>query len=527
MPHNLYGAGMSSAGRYRRLLPEQDAPSSTLLDPRLCRTTASDEYQSPEGPHQLRQFIETAGDNSTNAPSPWTGHASYFSSQGFATLPALGPEQYAPSESPASLHWSSSASSIQNGPFERDPFVDPSTPGETRVLSPGTEIDPAYQGENYPSHISLTGLDCLSRPQDDQAETLYNYQSCVGIGDPELYLELDMQESAPVEACYPHTAMTVPNTVMGGPGVGSPILNPTSPMATMSINPETSYKAEESEIVVERKPSFGRTGKQVIEPSGQSAPKGVRKSQPRGRKKRPHKSLPAPSSASLTCRHCNVSFKDETSLDKHVKTLHTRPFICVFHYAGCHSTFATKNEWKRHVSSQHLYLEYYHCDYKGCATAKPSSNNHRFKSLPQYGNIFNRKDLYTQHARRMHQPENAGKKSTRQWEEQLKEMQKRALHKRCDLPREMFCPAYNCNERFLGEKAWDERMEHVARHLELAAAGKEPRVYFGGHHDPSLTKWAQSLGVEVVRPVFGGWELNNPVKGAGSSLDEDAEGEEI
>ncbi|KAL6866162.1 hypothetical protein ACO1O0_002267 [Amphichorda felina] len=256
----------------------------------------------------------------------------------------------------------------------------------------------------------------------------------------------------------------------------------------------------------------------------------------RGHPNRLQKHLPTRANANLSCGQCDASFKDEGALDKHVRSKHTRPFICVFHYAGCDKTFAAKNEWKRHVSSQHLYLEYYLCDYKQCAVAKPALSKHRFSSTPKLGAIFNRKDLYTQHARRMHQPDSRGKKPEQQWGRQLEAMQKRALQKRCELPREMFCPVSNCRQQFLGEKAWDDRMEHVAHHLERAAAGEEHPVSFGGVNDPTLTNWAESPGVDVVIRDAGGWRLNYPEKGAGkghhhgslhNTLEQDAEGDEF
>jgi hypothetical protein len=137
----------------------------------------------------------------------------------------------------------------------------------------------------------------------------------------------------------------------------------------------------------------------------------------------------------------------------------------------------------------------------------------------------------------MHQPENMSKKQSLRWEDQVKQMQEKARHKRCELPRHMYCPAINCPEQFVGENAWDERMEHVARHLERAAAGKEYPVQFGGLRDPSLTNWAESPDVAVARRVDGGWELNTKSNikagtarhssGSGdTTLDEDAEGEE-
>ncbi|KAK2003182.1 hypothetical protein LX36DRAFT_153800 [Colletotrichum falcatum] len=231
----------------------------------------------------------------------------------------------------------------------------------------------------------------------------------------------------------------------------------------------------------------------------------------------------------IRCAECKTPFSDENAYQKHMKQHHTRPFVCVFNYAGCPSTFASKNEWKRHVSSQHLALQYWLCVQDGCSkTTNPPTNRRSSSScsamptppaLPN-GAIFNRKDLYTQHVRRMHVPPNVRKaqrqkKPTPDWDGHLKTLQADAEKTRCDLPHHMRCPASDCGHEFNGPQAWDERMEHVARHLERAADGKEPAVHFGNENDPTLTQWASSPDVYVVRKTKGpgGWELINPLKG--------------
>ncbi|WQF88673.1 Putative Zinc finger C2H2-type, transcription factor Grauzone [Colletotrichum destructivum] len=233
----------------------------------------------------------------------------------------------------------------------------------------------------------------------------------------------------------------------------------------------------------------------------------------------------------IVCTECKTPFSDESTYQKHMKQHHTRPFACIFNYAGCPSTFASKNEWKRHVSSQHLALQYWLCVQDGCSKTTNPPTNRRFSSssscsvsptppaLPN-GAIFNRKDLYTQHVRRMHVPPHVRKaqklkKPTPEWDDHLKDLQAEAEQTRCDLPQYMRCPAGDCGHEFNGPQAWDERMEHVARHLERAADGKEPTVHFGGETDPTLTQWASSPGVYVVRQTDtpGNWELINPLKG--------------
>lgn len=273
----------------------------------------------------------------------------------------------------------------------------------------------------------------------------------------------------------------------------------------------------------------------------------------------PLKILPPPNSrsqGSYLCPECSHSFKDECTLQNHVKKQHTRPFICVFRFAGCDSTFASKNEWKRHVMSQHLLLYYWLCDIDVCAhnkndpAAPHSHSGKRNKSrraesaaggeligppLPD-GAIFNRKDLYTQHLRRMHTPSHikkpgsakSSKKATASsqapscaspadWDDTIKNLQCKALRERCQLPDYMQCPAPRCSQVFNGADAWDQRMEHVARHLEKAATGAEEPVVFGGPTDPSLMAWVARPDVAVARLVAatGEWVLNNPLRPAG------------
>ncbi len=230
--------------------------------------------------------------------------------------------------------------------------------------------------------------------------------------------------------------------------------------------------------------------------------------------------------ATPECKDCNLTFRDIPTLQKHIKSEHTRPLLCVFHYAGCTSRFASKNEWKRHVASQHLALRYWICTEGTCGQTRGPSTRSRAASLPAFGSIFNRKDLYTQHIRRMHlAPEGSpviGSGSRRpipsEIEDRMRELQANAARTRCTLPRFMLCPAPGCPLEFHGPNAWDDRMEHVALHLDRAAAGEEAPVVFGGPSDMTLTDWAASEGVNVTRQTSSGaWKLCNPLRGEGGS----------
>lgn len=181
------------------------------------------------------------------------------------------------------------------------------------------------------------------------------------------------------------------------------------------------------------------------------------------------------------CSH--APFKDSSSLRKHIAAAHTRPFPCAFSFSGCTSTFGSKNEWKRHIASQHLCLQYYRC------SQCPSS------AVEGKGNEFNRKDLFTQHLRRMHAPFAIKKALTKgdsklqaDWDSHVKEMQVSCLVTRREPPQHVACPKPDCLKEFEGNIAWDEWTEHVGRHME-----KGDGLKIGV--DGLLAKWALDEGI--------------------------------
>ncbi|GAB0132930.1 hypothetical protein EsDP_00001350 [Epichloe bromicola] len=184
------------------------------------------------------------------------------------------------------------------------------------------------------------------------------------------------------------------------------------------------------------------------------------------------------------CSHCShAPFKDFSSLRKHIAAAHTRPFPCAFSFAGCISTFGSKNEWKRHIASQHLCLQYYRC------SACP------YSAIHGKGSEFNRKDLFTQHLRRMHAPFQIKRAISQgdgriqlEWEAYVKEMQQSCLVTRRQPPQRAACSKPECQKRFEGPNAWDEWTEHVGRHMER---GEGPILGADG----LLTQWALDEGI--------------------------------
>ncbi|KAL2159739.1 hypothetical protein VTH06DRAFT_2308 [Thermothelomyces fergusii] len=268
--------------------------------------------------------------------------------------------------------------------------------------------------------------------------------------------------------------------------------------------------------------------------------------------------------ARLACPDCKQeAFASQADLDSHVKKEHLRPFCCVFDFAGCTSTFGSKNEWKRHVATQHLLLNYWVCPESGCSA------------------IFNRKDLFAQHLKRMHAPKEvkellplAASKQRRAtssgrgggggggggaanhskmnaviagWETRVKRLQDAAVRPRCQLPTFMRCHFPGCTAPpFHGNDAWNRRMEHVARHMSSSSSSssssnqdnegnrdnknnnsnsKTPRGNGSGigggsggkvpapPPDATLIEWAARPDVAIIAPDgCGGWVLRSPLE---------------
>ncbi|KAH8687667.1 hypothetical protein BGZ60DRAFT_465929 [Tricladium varicosporioides] len=195
------------------------------------------------------------------------------------------------------------------------------------------------------------------------------------------------------------------------------------------------------------------------------------------------------------CTMCShAPFKDSSSLRKHIAAAHTRPFPCAFAFAGCSSTFGSKNEWKRHIASQHLCLTYYRC------SSCPQS------TVEGKGNEFNRKDLFTQHLRRMHAPfaikkaiAKGDSKLQLEWESHVKEMQNTCLVIRRQPPQRSACPKSDCANVFEGAGSWDDWTEHVGRHMEK---GEASRLAV----DRLLAMWALDEGI-IERKEDGEYRL--------------------
>jgi hypothetical protein len=163
-----------------------------------------------------------------------------------------------------------------------------------------------------------------------------------------------------------------------------------------------------------------------------------------------HRGLPTTTGATEGHRHSDDS----------------RPFPCPLAAYSCQATFASKNEWKRHVSTQHIKLGFWRCD-----LCKPTMDPNDVGAY--YYNDFNRKDLFTQHLRRMHAaPPTSSSRTSKQYpvnDDNITEHQTRCYTQLRDAPQQSTC--LFCDRTFSGPASWDERMEHVGRHLEKYRKG--------------------------------------------------------
>lgn len=183
-----------------------------------------------------------------------------------------------------------------------------------------------------------------------------------------------------------------------------------------------------------------------------------------------------------------------------------RSFPCILYYYGCTSSFSSKNEWKRHHSIQHIKLGFWRCD---LCPATQSLND----PSELYFNDFNRKDLFTQHIRRMHsRPKNMTLpiKPDKEYpvtEENIAEHQLRCHKSIRSPPNRVRC--IHCDRAFEGHTGWDEYLEHIARHLE-----KDRKL---DHHsflpspqkrDEELERYLLEEGL-IARDDAGNWTIGD------------------
>ncbi|KAG4428484.1 hypothetical protein IFR05_016033 [Cadophora sp. M221] len=377
-----------------------------------------------------------------------------------------------------------------------------------------------YQGYGFPQNH---GFSCVSM---DQVQTFADAENfCFGnnedFGEVAMKSEYVDDVDHHVQASMKTSGESQGYRYPSDEGIGASIQDEASPKDTIivddsrmsDIDAEGDMEDMEPEHIPDTpasdtdwKPKSTRSRKRRASPNSKAIA-------PTAKRSRITKSLPK-TKGQFACKVCShAPFKDAGALQHHVATAHTRSFVCVFDFAGCPSTFASKNEWKRHVNSQHLNLQAWVCEQGNCGTnhtkAGHSIIDSNGNSAITRGSEFNRKDLFTQHLRRMHVPLHVKRKKATAdvaWEDTIKSLQLSCLQTKRQAPTRLACPLQGCSTIFAGTGpmgCWDERMEHVAKHLEAQAQGK---LVLRQGDDNLLLSWAFQEGIIESKPN-GGFRL--------------------
>ncbi|KAF3287545.1 hypothetical protein TWF970_007265 [Orbilia oligospora] len=180
------------------------------------------------------------------------------------------------------------------------------------------------------------------------------------------------------------------------------------------------------------------------------------------------------------CKVDNVRFKNKSELKnrKHIETQHTKPYLCIFGFVGCSARFGARNEWKRHIATQHLFLYRYICDHQDCVEKNKAKT------------AFNRGDLFMKHLERMHAIPNLGDRKPGDpeliaWKKEMRETKHRCEQLRPP-PQRMTCGF--CPTTFEeGDKTWTELIDHVCLHYQNN--DENMKRSNGYRDDPDLIAW--------------------------------------
>lgn len=260
--------------------------------------------------------------------------------------------------------------------------------------------------------------------------------------------------------------------------------------------PQEGFEPMQQESVREETVHNGLNG--VVDGNGHDSIKREASSpeSPNIRRRRPTGTRSTSSSAKVTKRP--TSFRRSSSFSKtnghkthsHCQSNSNRAFPCPFAIYSCPATFGAKNEWKRHVNTQHMQTGYWRCDQCDQSERKP--------------NDFNRKDLFIQHVRRMHpleaeKPSKTKAHSSRPAKNDSDDRELNAIANRCFMsirepPEE--CACIVCDVKFTGAGAWDERLEHIGKHWEATKReNDEPNNAKDWREDHALHKFLGHQGI--------------------------------
>ncbi|KAF4974063.1 hypothetical protein FZEAL_8996 [Fusarium zealandicum] len=536
-----------------------------LIDP-VLRSGApySDQRHDFHGISGIQRYLREPQTSFFDAPQTYPDQSAVFAGPYPDLVSSISPYPPFRYDSPVSYQQSSAASGPQSPPLtDNDIYVDstqgPSTPPDVAIISPYIASRDSQSPRCALAGLSSVHYGCVNpaaiQPSQDLLPVSVEFSlDPVAGSDTITPTPFDHDNSSSPFSLLDSPSSTVDSksqTVMAYPELDDTEMD--DKLAEEVVTDDTLSRTAEDDQEY-KPPGRGKASRAPRNPSRHARQRRssaasrdnstkVSKAcpQPRTKTVTTRRLLSSPVISDKACPHCEIPFSDQGSLQKHINAQHRRPFTCVFHFAGCDKIFANKNEWKRHVWAQHVSLHYWLCVNGPCGHG--SNQNGGSSVAPTHGRIFRRKDLFTQHIRRMHAPEEVIKADKKEknlpsaWVAKEKAMQAAAFRLRCELPTHMRCPAQGCHIEFNnGSKTWDNRMEHVAVHLERAASGEESPVLFGNAGDEALTDWASDLRVQVIERTRGGWKICQPLKAArielskipdfDDVLDEDAEGEE-
>ncbi|KAM0161862.1 hypothetical protein ACHAPG_002208 [Botrytis cinerea] len=145
------------------------------------------------------------------------------------------------------------------------------------------------------------------------------------------------------------------------------------------------------------------------------------------------------------CPICSFSrFTYYDDISRHMVIEHTHIYVCIFHFAGCTAKFANKVQWKCHVACEHLNWV---CGERACPNKQDSPMSHYWK---QNYRLMRKSQMEPFYRALRHRAQKA--------------LEVLGRHEKVPLVK-LGCPMRDCGFEFEGENCWDERMEHIAKHV--------------------------------------------------------------
>ncbi|KAM4063922.1 C2H2 type zinc finger domain protein [Hirsutella rhossiliensis] len=184
--------------------------------------------------------------------------------------------------------------------------------------------------------------------------------------------------------------------------------------------------------------------------------------------------------------YCDKNFSRPCELKKHMKR-HEKPYGCTF--KSCSKRFGSKNDWKRHESSQHFMLEKWDCDEPNCTK------------------ICQRRESFKNHLQKDHDMNDAELIDDK--------LESCRLGRHCD-PRFWcgFCVRViqiDVNER--GGNSWTKRCDHIDNHL-FGKEGLQKKVMKEWKHQEDQQRDTE-LASEGMSTDASGVLSRNPIRVGG------------